>query len=145
MDRWQCVKPEECVKGVWYSFSYNPQAQPMLEAINKVDPFGCNLQDWYKEEISSFCRLKYCDIECRLEISSRGRFHVHGRIRVKDVIRFFSVDLRRMQARGSYEIDRINDPIKWDLYCRKQSEVMSDFCESEGICYLYRNFLDIVI
>lgn len=145
MDRWKCPKPETIREAEWLAFSYNPKDQPMLNPTNRVDPFTDHLKTWHTEEIAFFNRLKYCEIECRLEVSSQGRLHVHGRIAVKDIVRFFTVDIRRLQARGTYEIDTIQDPVKWDQYCRKQSENMSEFCTQEGIPYVFKNYVDIVI
>lgn len=138
-DRWNAPKPEEIEEGEIYSFSYNPKAQPQLAPINHLDAFhGDNLKDFVKEEfVDLFKRLRNCEIDSRLEVSKNGRFHVHGTIKIKNIIKFYSTDLRRLQARGSYEIDTIEDMSEWNDYVIKQSLLMDIFCDMEGIPAVY--------
>jgi len=126
--------PEDIQLGVWYSFSYNPSSQPPLSAINRISPFDPSLSEWFAQEITSlFKRLKNIEIVANLEISRKGRFHLHGRILFLNIINAYAVDLRRLQQHGTYEIDTIKDPVEWNLYCRKQSSLMEPFCEIECI------------
>lgn len=137
--KWDAPSPELITPNTSYSFSFSPKEQPMLESINRVDPFGTNLKEYITERYGLFNRLKNCTLKLNLELSRNGRFHFHGTIKITNILLFYSVDIRRLQAHGTYEIDIISDPMFWDLYCAKQADLMKDFAESEGIEYIYRS------
>jgi len=141
MDRYKAPSPEDISTDEVYSFSYNPKDQPLLAPINHRDVFGTNLQCWMEEQKQFFTRLKHCEVDIVLEISKNGRFHFHGYINIKDIARFYASDIRRLQVKGSYEIDIINDPEKWREYVSKQFKVMFGFCEQENIEYRTRTRL----
>jgi len=108
----------------------------MLQPINRIDPFGTHLRDWAEEQALLFARCKHATIEVYMELSRNGRFHFHGRIKFESIIcimYFYSVDLRRLHASGTGEIDTETDPMKWNLYCRKQFDYMSEFASLENI------------
>ncbi|AXH77524.1 MAG: putative replicase [Cressdnaviricota sp.] len=110
--------PENLQICKWYSFTYNPIDQPpqkddyMYEVFETMNEFRR-----FMAEFVSFESYLYP------ELSSQGRLHYHGIIRVYDPMRFYLNDLIRLRTFGCYEIDTIEDISIWLLYCKKQRDM----------------------
>lgn len=128
-----CVKPEDMVTFHRYSFSYNPEDQP------DVQRFYCmkllEYESWFGRYYDIFDSLKYSSVRTFVEISSQGRIHFHGYIKINDIYQFFFHDMKKLKCYGTFEIDQITDPLKWDLYIKKQKHFMEEFCFKNHIIY----------
>lgn len=65
--------------------------------------------------------------------------HLHGRIKIKEIIKFYLSDYQQLKFHGAFEIDTIEDSDKWEDYCIKQEHLMSDFCHANSISYVLDN------
>jgi len=129
------MKPEEMICHTDYAFSYNPEEQPIVQGFGKVTL--TTFSSWADTIYEMFDRCKYCKIRTTLEISRHGRLHMHGTIQIINLIKFFFFDIKILRFHGSYEIDTIKDPLKWEIYCTKQSDDMIVFCENYDMSINY--------
>lgn len=131
--KYSCLKPEMLHLKTEYSFSYNPEEQPLFEQFYKVKLNTLN--KWSEYYSALFTSLKYCKIICYMEISSKGRFHYHGLVMVTDIPRFIINDLAKLRHYGTYEIDEIKDKTVWLDYCLKQQRFMEKYCKDNDMLY----------
>lgn len=138
-NKYQCVKPEECHMDKLYSFSYNPEEQPLFEKFYKMKLN--NLRDWSNQQRQILSSLRYCTVDVVQEISSKGRLHYHGYIMITDIVRFYLHDLAKLRHYGTYEIDHITDEDVWRTYVYKQERFMKQYCETNEMVYNITNDL----
>lgn len=131
--KYSCVKPEDIHLGLKYSFSYNPEDQPLFEKFYKMKLNTLN--DWSQKYEDIFTTLKYCKISIYLEISSNARFHWHGYIEILNIVPFLLHDCAKLKHYGTYEIDIIKDPLIWDKYITKQKSFMEIYCNKNDLKY----------
>jgi len=131
--KWTCIKPEDLDLDVHYAFSFNPEEQPMFEQFYKVKLN--TLSKWSEYYINIFKSLKYCSITVNTEVSSKGRFHYHGYVLIKDIPRFIINDLAKLRHYGTYEIDFIKDKDVWFDYVNKQKFFMEQYCTDNDMIY----------
>lgn len=124
--------PEEMECGT-YSFTYNPAIQPI------TPNFKLDLITWHNGMDNIFRQCQYSHIELRPELSQGSRWHYHGQITIKDIMKFFIYDLPVLRANGAYEIDIINDKDKWKQYISKQEYLMKPITKEHLIPYHYDN------
>lgn len=131
--KYSCVKPEDVKVGESYSFSYNPEDQPLVELFYKVklNTFSA----WSRFYYDLFKSMKYCQVHLQMEISSGARLHYHGYIIITDIVKFFMYEIKRLRHYGTYEIDTIKDRDKWEAYIDKQGDIMKIFCAKEEMQY----------
>lgn len=115
----QCVAPEflgPAHRDTDFSFSFNPVTQHFdsKERINRV----------YTDTFKLLCSQPSISGKLRMEVSSTGRLHFHGTIRILDPKQFYVYTVPILQASGTYEIDTIQNPDEWRTYCEKQESVM---------------------
>lgn len=140
----KCLKPETVETGVAYTFSFNPESQPIIQSFGKMTL--TSFTTWSEEIYKMFDRCVYCIIETYMELSSAGRLHFHGTLKIVNIPKFYYFDLKILKFHGSFEIDTINtDNDQWDRYCLKQKPFMVPFCEEYGMPYLYHTRLRPVI
>lgn len=125
--------PEEFKVDTEYTFTYNPQKQPL------TPNYKLNLITWHNGMDNIFRSCKNCQIELRPELSQGSRWHYHGLITIKDIMKFFIYDLPVLRENGSYEIDEIKDKNVWLTYITKQKELMEPVCKEHKIPYNYDN------
>lgn len=104
-----------------YSFSYNPSFQP------KEGGRPLLWANYYNHAKSLFYSLNYCEIKVNSEFGAYGRWHFHGCIVFKDVLKFYVYDLPKLKKNGALEIDEINDPDYWEEYCDKEQHLVGAF------------------
>lgn len=117
-DRFKCISPEDMQIDGKYTFTINPEQQftsknnDMRERVNKFTTYlSTNLNRiLYKTAI----------FVVHLEVSKNGRLHVHGMLKVKNILKFFIECIPQLQDIGSYEIDTIKELSIWSMYCVKQ-------------------------
>ena len=129
--KYKIPPPEDISEGQICSFTFNPVVQPQLPN------YSLNLVSWHNGMDNIFKGCKYAQIKAYVELSSGGRFHYHGTIEIRNVLKFFIFDLPLLKAQGSYEIDHINDLVKWLTYCTKQEGKMKSLTKEYGIPYHY--------
>lgn len=138
--KYSCLNPEELDIGKFYTFSYNPDEQPLFEKFYKCKLN--NLSDWSHRMLDIFKNLKYANIEVNLECSRKGRFHYHGLIRVTKPIEFVIHDLKMLGHYGTYEIDQIDNFEKWRTYCDKQQQLIKPYAEKNDMLSQISTFND---
>lgn len=105
-----------------YSFSYNPELQPKEGRPLLWAPY-------YNHMSSIFYSLNYCTIKVNSEFGAYGRWHFHGCIMLKDVLKFYVYDLPKLKKHGALEIDTIQDPETWEEYCDKEQHLVGAFLQ----------------
>lgn len=108
-----------------YAFSFNPSSQPVSLS---------NLAEWYTEHQRLLHEWTGANIHCVPELSSKGRLHFHGVIRILNVPHFY-IHLKDYEPFGGWEIDTISDMKVWDTYCFKSKSFMKDFIEGYKLKY----------
>lgn len=130
--KYSCVKPENMYIDKLYTFSYNPEDQPLFERFYKMKLN--NLSDW-SNQCREILKLKYASVDVVLEISSKGRFHYHGYIVVNNIPLFIIHDLAKLRHYGTYEIDEITDEEVWRTYVYKQQRFMQSYADRNNMIY----------
>lgn len=131
--KYTCIKPEELIEDKEYSFSFNPDEQPIFEKFYKVKLN--TLKDWSQQMFDILTTLRNCTLNVYLEISHKGRFHYHGWITPTSIPEFIINDLAKLRHYGTYEIDHIGDNEKWKTYVKKQERFMKDYALKNDMHY----------
>lgn len=100
------------------TFTFNPKITPLC----KIDAYQLDI--YYNELINIFASLRYCKVKLYHEISSTGKWHLHGYIKVLNKMKFTLFDLQYLMVHGVFEIDTMFDIDGWKLYVHKQQELM---------------------
>lgn len=145
--RWSAPNPE-CISdnSEWFSFSFSPDPNLKVGAGRQPDPtagpgscLGANDFLLYYDML--FATFNNICVRMVPEISSIGRWHFHGIIKFKDIMKAYMIDMAKMRDYGSYEIDKIQMldeegnfifPNKWFMYMYKQKEYMVDYLQMEN-------------
>lgn len=101
----------------WYAITINPQDK--YQFFNKVERHDKCLHKMRDDVLQT---LESYDYILWPELSPKGRFHVHGKIRVVDKINFYSYCVPALLSRGTLVIKLIEQEDEWNKYCTKQSE-----------------------
>lgn len=120
--------PEEIIPDVLMAFTYNPSFTPMEGEI-------IDMPTYVNELTEVFRKLKYCKIHLAHEISSTGKFHLHGYIKIQNPIKFTLFDFYHLKQDGVLEIDTINDSDVWHTYVYKQKTIMTEFLKEQKVPY----------
>lgn len=128
----QAPAPEDVIIGELYSFSFNPSRTPKDGHLGK-----------FINDMHTFIDgLNNCTIDMSPELSRMGRLHFHGVITIDKIIEFYLYDLHKLKDAGTFEIDTIQDIVKWNEYVYKQSKLMIIFLNKEistnKCCYRLR-------
>lgn len=132
-----CIKPECVDQDMLYTFSFNPQEQPLIENFYRVTL--TRFQSWSETMDSKLKRMRHCTYKLVLEISTGGRLHYHGWISINNIMGFYLMDLKYLADLGTYEIDNINDFQKWDTYVYKQRSFVEPWTQMEDMKYSITN------
>lgn len=125
----QLLHPEKVIKDIEYAvtFSPNDQAQHFGEKYSREDKFYDGFVNWFNENI------RFCHLTLNLEISSKGRLHWHGILKVKDVARFYMYDVPEILLKNTFVVKEIREALEgseyesWDAYCHKQQPLFPDY------------------
>lgn len=128
----KAIKPEQCVVGQRYAFSFNPLDQPKFVQFHKVTL--TTYTDW-QNGVRKHLSFKHAKVNVFMEISSKGRLHYHGFIIIQNIVKFYLHDLPRLRMEGSYEIDTISDLPIWHEYLVKQKSFMLPWCIQNELEY----------
>jgi len=103
----------------WYAITINPQDK--YQRFNRQDRHNECMHDLRDKILIS---IDSYDYKLWPELSSKGRFHVHGIIRVMDKINFYAYCVPALLSRGTVVIKPLDDntPGEWEKYCTKQVE-----------------------
>lgn len=115
----QIIKPENMVVNQMYALTINPNDNFQFIGKNTNDRlrvFRNTMEIMLDQWLCS--NSKYC---MNIEVSAKGRLHLHGAIRVQDVKSFYIYAIPNMLSKCSIELDTIKDKHIWYNYCTKQS------------------------
>lgn len=130
----KCPAPEDMPDELM-TFTYNPNFTPFDGVIMDMATYSNELVDVFK-------LLKYCEIKLVHEISSSGKWHLHGYIKIINKMKFVLFDFKILKEHGVFEIDTIADPDKWKEYVYKQKSLMTDLLKEYKIPYSYNTMDD---
>lgn len=116
-------KPEDLRMDFCYTFTYNPEQQ----YIGDIDRIKKAVRA-FKNKMNFAC-LAY---KVYLELSSNGRIHFHGYIKIKEIKEFYLFAVPAMCAHASTEMDTIEDDEVWYNYITKQFHIWQ--------IYLYKDY-----
>lgn len=120
--------PEDIDINTVMSFTYNPNFTPYDNTVIDMKTYNNDL-------VEVFTLLKHCKIRLVHEISSMGKFHLHGYILILHKIKFYTMDLQILKQHGVFEIDFINDADIWKKYVYKLQDDMKQHCKEYGCPY----------
>lgn len=151
-----CISPEDCSLNYGYCFTFNPQIQPLdvegsknanssLWQFSPHDDLKLHLKTWYVACRNLFESMRGCKIyDMVVEISDKGRYHFHGRLKITDIMDFYTFDIPILDKKAHYCIcqqlgDAPSDKeVKyktWDEYLNKQQQFMKPYLLKHGIKY----------
>lgn len=110
-NRYKIFSPEDAEENIDYSFTLN--IDPDL--IRKYN----NLTNQYYQYLNKLKHLKYCNYDVTFEISKLGKLHLHGKIKINNIQKFYFYDVKKLMESFSFEIDTIDNVEKWDEYINK--------------------------
>lgn len=131
--KYNCLKPEDITINTDYTFSYNPEEQPLFDKFYKMKLN--NLKDWSQRMLQIFSHLRFSTITVVQEISQKGRFHYHGWININKLPEFIIHDLAYLRHYGTYEIDVVSNEDIWLKYVFKQERFMRKYCTVHEMYY----------
>lgn len=108
-------KPETLKPYTSYAFTINPEIQ------HKED------SDRLRKVIRLLQRIlnsAYISYKLYIEVSSQGRIHGHGYIRICDTREFYLTFVPYITARATVVIEDISDDEGWEIYITKQCAFM---------------------
>lgn len=116
--------------GELYSFTVNP-AQQFFKHNSITRPRLC---------VAHICDLLeplkgYCEYELYPELSKKGRWHYHGKLKILDPFHFHLTIIPKLLDKVILEIDIINDIEEWERYIKKDREVMEKALKKMKIPY----------
>jgi len=119
----QIVKPEDMIKDHPYALTINPNDNFQYVGRNTIDRlnvFKRTMEIYLDKWLSSSAIYKMY-----VEVSAKGRLHMHGVVRVHDIQSFYVFAIPNILSKCSIELDTINDKIVWSKYCMKQSFIIN--------------------
>lgn len=120
---------ENVENGEQLAFTISPKRLTMIG--HNISPFG-EPANWCKQVIFDLIeQTKFCDYEdIHVEVSSKGRLHLHGYITLRNKLFFYTHDLPALAEIGTYCIKKLflnedetkddEGVAKWDSYIGKQ-------------------------
>lgn len=115
---------EDFVDGALYAFTYNPIDQPNVSSDD-----GSPEYSWYCFMKNFFKNYKTFRVQLYIEISTTGRWHLHGYLHLLNRFLFCMKDLKSLQQYGTVAIKPIDNYIEWHAYCVKQQTEMQLFLQ----------------
>lgn len=107
---------EDLIKDQWYAITINPcDKYQHFKVLNRI---GTCLEDLNKV----FMFYKGIDYEMYPELSSKGRFHWHGKIKIKDKVHFYTTIIPYLISKCTITLKEIGKEEDWEDYCTKQKE-----------------------
>lgn len=113
----------------WYAITINPQDK--YQRFNRQDRHNECLHDLRDKVIVNMDTYSY---KLWPELSPKGRFHVHGIIKVDNKINFYAYCVPALLSRGTVVIKPLDPdtPGEWEKYCTKQIEY-HEFLNEESV------------
>lgn len=101
----------------WYAFSCNPcDKYQHFKAMNRMGLFIGDLSNL-------FLHTGIYKYELYIELSPKGRLHLHGRIKINKIVEFYLNVVSYLTTRSTVVIKPIDDEKKWAEYCTKQHDL----------------------
>lgn len=119
------ISPECLFLNEEYAFSFNPLLQP-----NFARALG--VKDWFDQMNNLFSHIcSNSKFRMYVEISSTGRWHLHGIIVISDQYGFYTKDVKSLIDQGSSCMKVIEDINIWEEYMLKQQIFMQKALHDE--------------
>lgn len=118
---------EDVVFDQYYAFTYNP--------IDKYQYFAspaCYRLKYCNNDIEDIFKSKAVRIKYYLEVSKKGRIHIHGVIKILDAS-FYIRDIRDINTRGNICIKDLKSEPEWETYCLKQQLPLDQYLQMNRI------------
>lgn len=108
---------ETLVVGKQYAFTYNP--------CDKYQGFNCvvtdRIREFYKHMDEFFGYKNFSNKKLWVELSPKGRLHLHGIIVVEQIVQFYLYEIPKLTRKGTVHIKAMTDDGSvWMEYCTKQ-------------------------
>lgn len=118
-----CPAPEHLVLNQIYAITLNPK-------------FPAKLPKYSKELHRVFSQMNGVErVVLHPEHSPNGRLHYHGEIVFNDKYQWYDNDIHILMDWGAFEIDTINNPEKWKVYCTKCSDYIIEALKTMKLPY----------
>lgn len=120
------IKPEDAYENTCYAFTINPSdslQQFELSSLRRLHDFKRDIEKILKRDLYPYTS----DYLFNMEVSANGRLHLHGVIRINDLLGFYTKCIPDMIKYASTELDTIEDPETWINYCIKQARIFGQF------------------
>jgi len=120
-DQHKLPSPEDVIPCEDYTLTLNPCDELQCFKSNIIH----RLNDFRMHQSTHLLCLvaPYAKYNLYIEISKRGRLHMHGTISITDVLGFYMKAIPALLSQYSLEIDTITDRKVWDIYCMKQAHI----------------------
>lgn len=135
------LKPENIFLNEVYAFNFNPEGQPKIGRLN-------SLKDWFNIYGKLLTNLTGAAVKMYVEISSTGRYHFHGYIKILNIVRFYTKDVHELILNGTSVMKVIESENDWEEYVLKQQsfiqphlklEIYGEFVEFDNLINICSN------
>lgn len=102
-------------------------------------------EDMVKNDMAKIIMENKCELMLYMEVSRTGRLHWHGYIafneysQIKD---FYVKKLHKLLSQNVIEIDKITDPLVWEMYIQKQQQIMNNNLTKQKAKDIYNKTLN---
>lgn len=118
----ELIKPEHMLLNVWYSITINPSTTYNELAHDDIEHY---LTEVIKDQRDIMYKYSSTiNMILWLELSSTLKLHYHGLIKYSNFLS--SIIFQRELSKSNHvNIDTISDIMEWQLYCSKNSQLMT--------------------
>lgn len=133
-DSFKCLKPEDTSVGIKYAFTYNLSDDWLPHESNLMN--HSKIINFLDFVIDLMGQMEGSNMTLFPEFSRKARLHFHGVLVITDRVKFYLKDIPLLVAHGNIKLDTLDDPEMWDLYCRKNEDLMLDYFTQINIIHL---------
>jgi len=108
-------KPEKMREGRTYAFTVNPEAQ-YFDDVDRIERM--------RRRIKFLLNSTFISYRLYMEISSGGRLHFHGYVKVRGIREFYNTYLPFIEKHATIDIEEITNDEGWEDYIIKQCPLM---------------------
>ena len=119
------VEPEALEKCDPYAFTLNPKDPFQSFKSNSTRRF---FDFKHQMETTLYSILRpFASYSLIIEISKKGRLHMHGTIVINDRLGFFLSAIPKLMELGTYKLAKLADRKVWSIYCHKQDYLFDGY------------------
>lgn len=118
------IAPEDCKPNTVYAITINPNDKMQhfdLSVVQRWNTFTTKISKDFMDELAPFSKYTLY-----IELSKKGRLHMHGTIEITDVFGFYMRAIPYLCSHTQIEMDTIKDITIWNSYCTKQKLLFKD-------------------